>query len=156
MSLEGMVHALKSIHRLLAPGGLLLDIHPTDEPAGIYLGRGRSQQFIAWLEETDGYEEYRQADRAVAQALQNGLYRLEQHSFFWFTIYAASLPELEQFLKQEWKDAVIPAQAWQQLQSLQSGKPPGKIRLRERIQINLLAPTAALEKLEVLHDAHLP
>lgn len=136
-----MVHALKSIHRLLAPGGLLLDIHPTDEPAGIYLGRGRSEQFIAWLEETDEYEEYRQADQAVAQAMREGFYRLERRSLFWFTIHAASLPELELYLQQEWKDAIIPPLAWQRLAQIQGSRQiPGEIRLRERIQLNVLLP----------------
>lgn len=136
-----MVHALNSIHRVLAPEGLLLDIHPTDEPAGIYLRRGRAQRFIAWLEETDGYQEYRQADRAVAQAVTDGFYRLERSSFFWFTIYAAGLPELERFLKQEWKDAVIPPQTWQRLAELQrSVKAEGEIRLREHIRLNVLKP----------------
>ncbi len=134
------MHALESIHGLLAPGGLLLDIHPTDEPAGIYLSQGRSRQFAAFLEETDGYEEYRQADRAVAQAVQSGLYRLERSAFFWFTIHAASLPELEQFLRLEWKDAVIPAQAWARLEQLQANGPPGEIRLREHIHLNVLNP----------------
>ena len=30
-----MVHALETIHELLKPDGVLLDIHPTNEPATI-------------------------------------------------------------------------------------------------------------------------
>ncbi len=35
MERAGMVHALETIQQLLKPGGILLDIHPTNEPAAI-------------------------------------------------------------------------------------------------------------------------
>ena len=53
-----MVHALEKIHRLLKPGGWLIDIHPTSEPASIEVRVGERTLPAGWLRETDDYAEY--------------------------------------------------------------------------------------------------
>ena len=59
-----MVHALETIQRLLKPNGILLDIHPTNEPAAIAV-RLREQIIPAgWIDESDDYVEYEWADEA--------------------------------------------------------------------------------------------
>lgn len=145
MAPQGMVHALHAIPELLQPGGLLTDIHPTDEPAELHwLGRRAGGDFLGFLEETDGYEEYRQADQAVTQVVASRLYHLQSSAVFWFDIHAQDLIILDDYLRQEWRDARLPAEAWHRLETLQkdaqAGSSHGKILLRERVRLNILAP----------------
>ena len=51
MQHAGMVHALEKIQQLLKPDGLLIDIHPTTEPAALAV-RLREQIIPAgWVDE---------------------------------------------------------------------------------------------------------
>lgn len=102
-----MVHALETIHDLLKPDGILLDIHPTNEPAAIVV-RLREQIIPAgWISESDDYVEYEWADEAVSVAVNDGLFTQEQWGTFEFVWHADSMDELRAYLAEEWKDAVI-------------------------------------------------
>lgn len=102
-----MVHALETIHDLLKPDGILLDIHPTNEPAAIVV-RLREQIIPAgWISESDDYVEYEWADEAVSVAVNDGLFTQEQCGTFEFVWHADSMDELRAYLAEEWKDAVI-------------------------------------------------
>ena len=102
-----MVHALETIHDLLKSGGILLDIHPTNEPATIEL-RLREQIIPAgWINESDDYVEYEWADEAVNAAVNDGLFTQERCGIFEFVWHADSMTELRAYLAEEWKDASI-------------------------------------------------
>ena len=102
-----MVHALETIHDLLKPGGVLLYIHPTNEPAAIAL-RLREQIIPAgWINESDDYVEYEWADAAVNAAVNDGLFTQERCGTFEFVWHADSMNELRAYLAEEWKDAII-------------------------------------------------
>ena len=51
MEAEGMVHALKQIHGLLAPGGCLIDMHPNGEPPPITVRLGDEHHLVGWVRE---------------------------------------------------------------------------------------------------------
>jgi hypothetical protein len=107
MERAGMVHALETIYQLLKPGGILLDIHPTDEPAAIAV-RLREQIVPAgWLNERDDYVEYQWADEAINTAVNNGLFVQEQCGTFEFVWHADSMKDLQAHLAEEWQDASI-------------------------------------------------
>jgi hypothetical protein len=107
MERAGMVHALETIHDLLKPGGILLDIHPTNEPATIEC-RLREQIIPAgWISESDDYVEYEWADEAVSAAVNGGLFTQERCGTFEFVWHADSMNELRAYLAEEWKDAII-------------------------------------------------
>ncbi len=55
---EGVVHALRRIHRTLVPGGLLLDLHPIPpdaaaEAGGVVLARFDGSEFWATVRATE-------------------------------------------------------------------------------------------------------
>jgi hypothetical protein len=107
MERAGMVHALETIHPLLKPGGILLDIHPTNEPATIDV-RLREQTIPAgWISESDDYVEYEWADEAAAAAVDRGLFARERSGTFKFVWHADSMSELRAYLAEEWKDAIV-------------------------------------------------
>jgi hypothetical protein len=107
MERAGMVHALETIHELLEPGGVLLDIHPTNEPATIAV-RLREQLIPAgWVRESDDYVEYEWADEALQRAVSDRRFALAQAGTFQFIWHADSMSELRAYLAEEWEDAII-------------------------------------------------
>jgi hypothetical protein len=73
MTHQGMVHALRQVHRLLKPSGILIDLRPAAEHRRVGLGEGRRWKFVGWMREdlTDD----RAADRAVKRATALGWFR---------------------------------------------------------------------------------
>ena len=136
MAPEGMVHALEILHRLLAPGGLLIDIHPTSEPPPILVRTGEGEFFTGWLQETDNFIEYQQAGQALQQAVQQEWFEIAETDEFPFSTQATALDELVAFLAVEWKDAVITPEVAAAIESL-FHKHPGKkeIIITEKISI---------------------
>jgi hypothetical protein len=107
MARAGMVHALEKIYSLLKDDGLLLDIHPTNEPAAIAV-RLREQLIPAgWLTESDDYVEYEWADEALQRMVDDQRFALERVGTFEFVWHADSLSDLRAYLAEEWKDAII-------------------------------------------------
>ena len=102
-----MVHALEKVHQLLKPDGILLDIHPTNEPAAITV-RLREQHIPAgWLNESDDYAEYEWADEALQHVIDGGQFKLERTGTFNFIWHADSIKDLRAYLAEEWKEASI-------------------------------------------------
>jgi len=68
-----MVHALREAHRVLRPDGILVDLRPAPVHRRVGLGQGRRWRLVGVMREE--FDEDRAADRAVAQALREGLFR---------------------------------------------------------------------------------
>ncbi len=131
-----MVHALEKIWRCLKPNGLLIDIHPTSEPASIVVRMNRRDSAAGWITESDDYEEYEWADEALTQALNNGLFELEQRGAFEFVWHADNLTELRAYLKAEWRDAIIDDVTAMRIEDLlKSQEHEKEIIVREKINI---------------------
>jgi SAM-dependent methyltransferase len=67
-----MVHALREVHRVLRPGGIVVDLRPAAERRRIGLGRDRRWRQVGPTRET--FEKDRAANRAVAVVLRAGLF----------------------------------------------------------------------------------
>ena len=102
-----MVHALEKIQQLLKIDGILLDVHPTNEPAALAV-RLREQLIPAgWVNETDDYVEYEWADEALQQMVNGEHFTLERLGTFEFVWHADSMSDLRAYLAEEWQDAII-------------------------------------------------
>jgi len=99
MKHEGMVHALEEIHRLLKPGGRLIDIHPVLEVPLIKVFQGGR---VLFAEPDPGYDNYkedvRQAEDALAQIVRRRLFVIERSGEFDFLTYGSSVAELRDFM----------------------------------------------------------
>ena len=133
-----MVHALKQIHELLEPGGYLIDIHPSGEPAEFIYPVDGKEQFIGYLQETDDYIEYRQADEAIQTVLAEGLFQFEEKNEFEFHTYAESFNELKEYLNENWSDSVITDDVIANAERLETECGKRKVLLREGVKIILL------------------
>lgn len=91
-----MVHALEEIERLLKPDGCLIDIHPVREAKLIKVHQGSTVLFV---ESDPGYagEDVKQAEDALAQVVQRGLFVIERNSEFDLPIYGSSVAEIQEF-----------------------------------------------------------
>lgn len=99
MTPEGMVHALEEIRRLLKRGGKLIDIHPFVEAPLVEVHQGGR---VLFTEPAPGFstEGYRQADNALAQAIQRRMHVLERSGQFDFLVYGSSTSELCEYIAQ--------------------------------------------------------
>jgi hypothetical protein len=142
MEPAGMVHALEKIHRLLAPQGRLIDIHPIGVPPSIEVRVGSQVTCVGRLKESDDFVEYGQASDALAQAVRRGLFVVERESTFPYVIYAGSVAELREYLAREWKDAIVDVASAGKAQELLGGPERDKeLILRDEIRIVRLKPT---------------
>lgn len=97
MQPEGMVHALEEIHRLLKPGGVLIDIHPTTDLLSFEVYK--DGRMIFTLPDPDcAVEGPRQAEAALAQVVQRGLFAVEGREQFDYQVYGSSVAELREYI----------------------------------------------------------
>jgi len=137
MEPESMVHALETIHGLLEPDGILIDLRPKGIPAEFWGYRGETADFLGHLQETDDFIEYRHAAWAMEQAIDNKWFHLQASGEYDFIVHADSFDELKVHLAIEWTDAVIPEEVRANAESIQAEK----ITLRDFIHIGILTRT---------------
>ena len=130
-----MVHALEQIHDLLKPEGHLIDIHPSGEPAEFVRLLDEWERLFGYLQETDDYIEYRQADEALETAVSRGLFLVEKSGEFDFHTYADSFDSLKTFLDENWSDAVIPDEVIAEAHELDKEHGRRTVFLREKTKI---------------------
>lgn len=141
MAPESMVHALETTRELLDVDGLLLDIHPSGEPPQVIFRNGDEMRVLGYLQESDDFIEYLQASEAITAVIQRGLFHAEAAIRFEFSVHADSIPALVDYLKKEWKDAILAPEIIAQAEALWSQKnAEQEILISELDRMTLLRP----------------
>lgn len=96
-----MVHALEEIHRMLKPGGILVDIHPVSEHSSIEIHQNGKNDLVGHLEVRQWSVDFQQADNALVEIVQRGLYYLEQIDMFDTLTHYNSAAEMRTSFKEE-------------------------------------------------------
>lgn len=145
MTHEGMVHALRELHRVLTPGGLLADLRPDraldgrkrrcDVLAKIFFLRGRREIPVGVLEE-GSFADDEAADRAVRRALRAGFFTLESSETLPFRLYFRDLESADDYLETRETANVDPATR-RRLEVL-TRHAGGEILLLETLRLNVL------------------
>src|SRR6478672_509170 len=97
-----MVDALSEIHRVLAPGGILVDARP-DSRVSAYAERRRPRGFQRFGVVRTSRPEIandRASDRAIARVVREGLFKSRRRGRFWFLMQFSSLAELRKYLRE--------------------------------------------------------
>jgi hypothetical protein len=102
-----MVHALNEIRRVLVPDGILIDIRPLMDRWRIEViserevrETGRVQDFPIGLADDEA------ANRAIAQASENGWFSRDGQDFFSYSYSWDTPGEMEEWIDTEWEDFV--------------------------------------------------
>jgi len=97
-----MVDALSEIHRVLAPGGILVDARP-DSRVSAYAERRRPRGFQRFGVVRTSRPEIandRASDRAIARVVREGLFKSRRRWRCWFLMQFSSLAELRKYLRE--------------------------------------------------------
>jgi len=138
MEAESMVHALEQIHNLLEREGYLIDIHPNGEMVEFILPLEDGEQFIGYMQETDDYIEYYQANDALEAMVTEGLFQIVKSGEFEFFTHANSFDELKTFLDENWSDSIVTDDVIASARMLEKKHGKRKVFLREQVKIGLL------------------
>jgi hypothetical protein len=103
MAEEGMVDALRRAHRVLVPGGCLIDLHPTVDVPLVEIG----SQVVGAVETGDGPQRHAAAGKALETAVSAGLFNVERAVEFPFHTYGDTIDELREYIEENWRDARI-------------------------------------------------
>ena len=95
-----MVHALEEIHRLLKPDGALIDIHPVSEPSPVEIHQAGNVELVGLLSVRQWCFEFEQADIALAEIIQRGMFTVERNALFDLPTHYASADEMGTDLKE--------------------------------------------------------
>lgn len=95
-----MVHALEEIRRLLKPNGVLIDIHPVSEPSSIEVHQAGKVDLVGLLSVRQWCFEFEEADIALAEITQRGMFIMERNALFDLPTYYTSATELGKDLKE--------------------------------------------------------
>ena len=96
-----MVHALEKIHRLLKPTGRLIDIHPVAISPRVEINETGKIKVAGYLSVHQWFTDFQQADNALAEITQRGLFIVEQEDIFDVPIHYASVEEMQTELMKE-------------------------------------------------------
>ena len=95
-----MVHALEEIRRLLKSTGILIDIHPVAESSPIEIHQGGKIDLAGNLSVRQWCTDYQQADIALTEIKQRGLFALERERVFDSLTHYDSAAELRTSLNE--------------------------------------------------------
>jgi hypothetical protein len=94
MEREGMVHALREIHRLLRRDGCLIEIHPA---VGAPTVEVRQDGQLSFVEHDPGYDyedDLRSAEDAVDRVVEAGVFMVDRSREFELRTHSSSVAEL--------------------------------------------------------------
>ena len=97
-----MVDALSEVHRVLAPGGVLIDARP-DSRVQAYVERRRARGFqVFGVLKTNRVElaNDQASDRAIAQVVGKGLFRRRLRGRFWHLVPFENLADFSEYLRE--------------------------------------------------------
>src|SRR6266545_993739 len=143
------VTAIEPAHRLVGPGGSVVDIHPVPGTATVEVYRSGEVVFADSASASDGEGEV-QADAALAQVVARGLFAAERRAEFDFRVYASSPRELRDFLAEadahsspsdgEMRDA-YQTDLYERVERITAAeRTETEVAYHERVQITRLTP----------------
>ena len=130
-----MVHALSEIHRVLAPGGRLLDLRPISGNTPLEVVRpNRKTELAGRFDEPTDHPDDVAANNSVARAVRRGLFHREHEGQFQFAYYWDTVDEMRAYIKEKWQTTRLPGGVARKARRLMA---PGDGRVRAWVTLNI-------------------
>ena len=102
-----MVHALSEIHRVLVPGGILIDLRPILDRWQVEVASARETRMTGRVQDFEnGLDDDAAANRSVSEAEQKQWFVRENEDFFPYVYSWDTATEMEEWLEEEWNDFI--------------------------------------------------
>src|SRR3954466_14913747 len=132
-----MVDALRRAHAMLAPGGRVLDLHPTAVPSSLLVGDSATGRVDAG----DAPLRHAAAGAALDTVVADRLFAIERSIDITFDTYADTLDELREYVADNWRNASIGDESLARTrEALRRSGPGSRPRAREIVRITKLRP----------------
>src|SRR5512142_3309296 len=114
-----MVHALQEAQRVLAPGGLVVDLRPLLDRWPIELASAREQRTVGRAADlSEPVSDDAAANAAMAEAAASGRWARELQEQFPLLYYWDTPAEMQEYITDEWDDVIAVDDAvWRDLKS---------------------------------------
>jgi hypothetical protein len=132
-----MVHALDEIHRVLVPGGLLLDLRPVSGDTPLEVVRTGVAELAGHFKEPSDHPDDVAANNAIARAVRRGQFVRERDGSFRFAYYWDSVDEMRAYVKEKWTATRLPGAVSRKARRLMAAG-DGKVRARVQMVITRL------------------
>ncbi|HEY2982481.1 MAG TPA: hypothetical protein VGJ22_14955 [Anaerolineales bacterium] len=100
-----MVHALREVHRVMAPNGILVDLRPLDDRWPVEVSSARESREVGRLLDYDfALSSDRAANHAVEQIAAERRFEREREEYFPFLYYWDTPNEMQEYIADEWED----------------------------------------------------
>ena len=131
-----MVDALRRVRGMVTVDGTVVDVHPTASASAIEV----ETEVTGYIDACDAPLRHAAADAAVAAAVRDGLYAIEQAVEFTFYTYGATIDELREYIRDSWRDARIDEATVGRTRDALRRFPGSRPRSRERVVVTSLRP----------------
>ena len=136
-----MVHALRKVHSLLGPESFLIDIHPVADIIPVEVHTDGNATHVGRLHQTSEGIHYLQADDALAEAIREGMFTVQDASQFTIRYHADTVAELQAYLQEDWSSTSLDEDTIQRIKELLRESGIHDIVVQENVHIARLAPT---------------
>jgi hypothetical protein len=104
-----MVHALREIWRVLAPGGTLIDLRPLSARWPVEVVVSQQAAVAGLVDDSPGVPLDEAANQSLEQAAREGLFTREQEGAFKFLFYWDTPDEMKAYVEERWApEAILP------------------------------------------------
>lgn len=125
-----MVDALREAHRVLQPGGVLIDERPIVADMAVEVVLGKCPLWSRHVASCSTAGDIEASDMAVQHALASGWFVLDQSKAFDFESYCDTVADLQTYVKaRKLLEADIP---YQELEERQRRSPAARLRCRRQ------------------------
>lgn len=137
-----MVHALQKVHRLLKPGGTLIECHYTGEEFALEVHNANTTLLTIPLRRNDDYEMFKRAKIALDTMVKGGLFEPVADQYFDEVVRSNRFDTLQEWLAQNVQQVVIGEHIEREVQILNlPGEGIAEVVFRRRTRIGRLHRT---------------
>ena len=113
-----MVHALLKVKKMLKPGAPVLVVHDTVDSPRITVQYLDQSRYAGQLNSDTYFENQRQADQAVDELVQQGIFSASNLRIFENDIRAVSPADFMEWLTDSWESACLSPGTWDKINEL--------------------------------------